>query len=606
MIWPVICYVCGMHPAGNIGEFGSIETRPCAVGGGSPLAIRASSASPGESAPASPTTGGDSFRQSWETIVDEVHSAEIPSGEVPPSGMFLPEPGKNTAGKNLMEGSAGGAQKTTAAAQLSITARFPLTHRLPDYSAPGAAAAPDTRAGMGPVQDGGLEKSRAKVSPLKSAVTLSGSSRNDGTAPARQDEAAFDPKVFVPDSQVIFDATQLSQSVSALRIGPEPQPKLSAPEFLNRPVQGPRSSDEGHPGPDTPQPFAVRELNIQSPAVERRSEFGAEGNTLSQPLSAEQPSPGQGNPNVVGAPAPRTSGSVQAEPAMQNEQSHRMSFEHGSRNATASDSPTQPGVGMGDLDFSPGAEKRPTLPGTTRKDVLEREEAGKREAQIASPPTTAGASVFHRGLDPDSHSPGIRREDPGGTFAAQAVTTSSPGGEGHAGGRQAGGEREAFAAMDSVDNGSAPKWILAGSHKAEAGFQDPTLGWISVRAQSGAGGIHASVVAPSDIAAQVLGGQLEGLNAHLAAHFEQLKTVTLSTADTGPDGRDAGGGMLQGNGGDSPAGGQPQGQENSGSAGLPKLIQGQAQRPSEERTPVADLAAVYGGINPTHHFSAMA
>jgi hypothetical protein len=607
MIWSAICYVSGMSPAGNIGEFGAIETRPSSVGEGSPFAIRVSSASQGESTPASPTTGGDSFRQGWKAIVDEVHSAEIPIGDAAPVGMLLNEAGESAAGKNLMERAAGGAQKARAAAQLSVTARFPATHALPDCSAPGAVADPDTRSGKGPAQDGGFEKFRAKASPLKPVVPFEASSHKSKMAPEKQNEAASDPKVFVPDSQVVIFPMQLSQFDSGVRPGQEPQPKVSTPELLNLQVQAPRGSVEGLPGPDTPQPFAGREANIQSPELDRTSESGAEENPSSQQPSVEQPSPGQGNPSVFGFPASHTSGSVQAEPAMQNEQSHRIRFEHGSRDVSASGSPAQPGVATGDSDFSPGTEKRPNLPGTTRKDVLARDQAGMHEAQIVSPPATADASVLHRALDADSNFPGLSREDPGGTFAAQAVTRSSLGGAGHAGGRQVSGAHEPFAAMDSVDNGGAPRWILAGSHKAEAGFQDPSLGWISVRAQSGAGGIHASVVAPSDVAAQVLGGQLEGLNAHLAGHFEQLKTVTLSTADTGPDGRDAGGGMLQGNGRDSGDGGQSQGKENSGSAALPKLTQDQAQRPSEERTPVADLAAVYGGMNPsTHHFSAMA
>ena len=39
-------------------------------------------------------------------------------------------------------------------------------------------------------------------------------------------------------------------------------------------------------------------------------------------------------------------------------------------------------------------------------------------------------------------------------------------------------------AMDTDTERSHPTWLHAGAHQAEAGFQDPTLGWIGVRAMS--------------------------------------------------------------------------------------------------------------------------
>ena len=99
---------------------------------------------------------------------------------------------------------------------------------------------------------------------------------------------------------------------------------------------------------------------------------------------------------------------------------------------------------------------------------------------------------------------------------------------------------EAFATIDAGTDDDAAKWVIAGDHRAEAGFQDPSLGWVSVRAQAGAGGVHAAVVPASDVAAQALSGHLAGLNAHMANQYEHLNPVTLSAPDTGLNSQNTG------------------------------------------------------------------
>jgi hypothetical protein len=84
------------------------------------------------------------------------------------------------------------------------------------------------------------------------------------------------------------------------------------------------------------------------------------------------------------------------------------------------------------------------------------------------------------------------------------------------------------------------------------------LGWVSVRAQAGAGGIHAAVVPSSEVAAQVLGSHLAGLNAHMASHYERLNPVTLSTPDAGSVSRDTGRETSHGNGAGTSHEGQQQ------------------------------------------------
>jgi hypothetical protein len=93
--------------------------------------------------------------------------------------------------------------------------------------------------------------------------------------------------------------------------------------------------------------------------------------------------------------------------------------------------------------------------------------------------------------------------------------------------------REAFAELDAQDMTGKPTWIHAGTQRAEAGFQDPALGWVSVRADASGGGVHAQLVPGSADAAQTLGGHLAGLNAYLTEHHAPVETLTVSAPDGG-------------------------------------------------------------------------
>ena len=141
-------------------------------------------------------------------------------------------------------------------------------------------------------------------------------------------------------------------------------------------------------------------------------------------------------------------------------------------------------------------------------------------------------------------------EAPSGQFASSpgAGAERFPSGNDAASGlpHQA-GSHEPFVSIDAGTDETAAKWISAGGHRAEAGFQDSSLGWVSVRAQAGAGGIHAAVIPSSDAAAQVLGSHLAGLNAHMANRYENLNPITLSASDMGWSSRGAGQEMAQGN-----------------------------------------------------------
>jgi hypothetical protein len=73
------------------------------------------------------------------------------------------------------------------------------------------------------------------------------------------------------------------------------------------------------------------------------------------------------------------------------------------------------------------------------------------------------------------------------------------------------------------------RWTHAGTRFAEAGFQDPTLGWVSVRAERDSTGLHAVLVPASHDAGQMLSAHLSGLNAHLASQHIEVSSVTMSS-----------------------------------------------------------------------------
>jgi hypothetical protein len=94
---------------------------------------------------------------------------------------------------------------------------------------------------------------------------------------------------------------------------------------------------------------------------------------------------------------------------------------------------------------------------------------------------------------------------------------------------------ETFATIDTGASSDTSSWTHIGAHRAEAGIQDPTLGWIGVRADGSAGQVHATLIPGSTDAAQALGGHLAGLNAYLADTYTPVQSIHIAQ----PEGREA-------------------------------------------------------------------
>jgi hypothetical protein len=99
---------------------------------------------------------------------------------------------------------------------------------------------------------------------------------------------------------------------------------------------------------------------------------------------------------------------------------------------------------------------------------------------------------------------------------------------------------ELFTALDTVRGSGAPAWVRTGAHMAEAGYQDPDIGWVTVRAHAAANGFHAALVPSSMEAAQSLGVHLSGLSAYLADHHKAVQSVSVSAPEIRWDGQSLG------------------------------------------------------------------
>jgi hypothetical protein len=162
---------------------------------------------------------------------------------------------------------------------------------------------------------------------------------------------------------------------------------------------------------------------------------------------------------------------------------------------------------------------------------------------------------------------------------------------------------DTFTALDRESSLGTPAWTHAGGQHAEAGFQDPDLGWVGVRADLNTSGIHATLVPSSADAAQSLSGHLAGLSSHLVE--QQAPLASLSMASPGESGIENGMGQ-----------GMQQGAEGNaqGNAAAESQATAQTDRPLEASTStqvataesgVADTQAYPGELR-GRHISVMA
>jgi len=192
---------------------------------------------------------------------------------------------------------------------------------------------------------------------------------------------------------------------------------------------------------------------------------------------------------------------------------------------------------------------------------------------VRNQPGTEGQDGANPGLARDLA--GMRANAPGSNGAAEPPRGASG----------APGAHDSFAALDAEAGAGGPSWIHAGAHRAEAGFQDPALGWVGVRADASGGSIHASLVPASADAAVALGGQMAGLSAHLAERHTQVETLTVAR----PEGQGREAGMTQsGNEGTHQGSGQGSGQGYGDGSGPGRQVVERAEAVLERAVQTGD------------------
>jgi len=249
------------------------------------------------------------------------------------------------------------------------------------------------------------------------------------------------------------------------------------------------------------------------------------------------------------------------------------------------------------------SQPQPALPSAEASGLAGRAPIAK---QAASPARGVAASLqvhpehLHReatGTTPGSDASALVR-DPFATHGA--MDTAGGSSEGAAGASAAPPAHATFSALDEAPGPAAPNWIHAGARHAEAGFQDPALGWVGVRADLSGGSVHASLVPGSADAAQVLGGHMAGLHAYLAEHHTPVANVTLAQSEGrgGSWGGNQGTGHGMGNSsGENPGQGayaQPHSDSQPGQA-LSAGTFASSQAPTHSAAPEALPAARRGG-----------
>jgi hypothetical protein len=189
--------------------------------------------------------------------------------------------------------------------------------------------------------------------------------------------------------------------------------------------------------------------------------------------------------------------------------------------------------------------------GSGRATTQATQQAGHANVLHATTARTASSSAGQAGASVQDQSSPIPTRDPSVTYAAIDTDRSSASASNSSlASTSATTVRATFAALDAESGTNAATWIHAGRQQAEAGIQDPALGWVGVRAQMGPNGVHAALVPNSADAAQSLGSHLAGLNTYLAEQRTPVETLIVAAPEHSWEGQ----GMNQG-------GGQNPGQE---------------------------------------------
>lgn len=165
--------------------------------------------------------------------------------------------------------------------------------------------------------------------------------------------------------------------------------------------------------------------------------------------------------------------------------------------------------------------------------------------EILSRPVAASSSTDASHLTQEIPSvPTVGNTSPGANNSDGAVTFRRPS-------MNRAGFSEPLTILENNVRPPTSAWTHAATTKVEAGFQDPSLGWVGVRATADSNGVHAAVLPSSPDASRMLGGSMEDLGAYLTEQHHSVQSLTMApppSAEAGNTGSSYdGAGLAQGN-----------------------------------------------------------
>ena len=157
---------------------------------------------------------------------------------------------------------------------------------------------------------------------------------------------------------------------------------------------------------------------------------------------------------------------------------------------------------------------------------------------------------------------------------------------------------DVFSALDADPATGAITWTHAGAREAEAGFNDPALGWVGVRAGLNGDGVHATLVPGSAEAVQALGQHMEGLSTFMAQQHTPLESLAMAAPESNGAGNSPGQGANQGTG-DGTHQGTNQAMNQGMNQGMSREP-GQGADPEQGQSGRQPARLDESGIAPTH------
>lgn len=489
-------------------------------------------------------TGAPSFRASWQSV--------------------LQGRGGSAASPEAMESGETGGVGTGAAVSAKVVTQ-PAPKGQGSFAAQTAVsglAANSPAAGQNPVAAAAAAQQRAAQLPLASEADAAaqGVSRSTGSMPASRSTGTTAGR---PERKQAQDREKVSLAGSVASIfTPVVQPAsvappAAAPALPVTRLEGQASSASPEAGAVTAGlaailPAAASSASVRSPQRTASTGILAAG---SAPVSGmRQAAPGSGN-DVSGSGAEGGTFRLASQAPSAAFAAGESTNAQGSASSEKPSTVHDPNATAGLLFHSVSADAAAPSTAPAAADLASQQNSAGADAATHASSTAMDHLAPHAGHRDAAHSASsaastlaaaaapaettmVNLRSPLAAHPPQASASQQPAATGAAPASAA--AHDTFSALDQdASHTAAPTWIHAGSRHAEAGYEDPALGWVSVRADLGTDGIHATLAPGSAAAAQVLSGHLSGLTSHLAEQHATVASLSMAS----PAGAGGQGGM---------------------------------------------------------------